>query len=64
MDIKGLVCSLKANTDWSKSITLMFCFYLFAAPPPPPPPGLSCYVGANFTTHQFTVNAGEVINCS
>ncbi|KAG2297722.1 hypothetical protein Bca52824_044391 [Brassica carinata] len=29
------------------------------APPPPPPPGLSCYVGANFTTHQFTVNAGE-----
>ncbi|WZY79610.1 hypothetical protein YC2023_025994 [Brassica napus] len=24
-----------------------------------PPPGLSCYVGANFTTHQFTVNAGE-----
>ncbi|CAN7023385.1 hypothetical protein IGI04_023800 [Brassica rapa subsp. trilocularis] len=30
-----------------------------APPPPPPPPGLSCYVGANFTTHQFTVNAGE-----
>ncbi|KAF8112626.1 hypothetical protein N665_0063s0110 [Sinapis alba] len=27
--------------------------------PPPPPPGLSCYVGAHFTTHQFTVNAGE-----
>ncbi|CAN8264680.1 unnamed protein product [Cochlearia groenlandica] len=27
--------------------------------PPPPPPGLSHYVGANFTTHKFTVNAGE-----
>ncbi|CAH8353973.1 unnamed protein product [Eruca vesicaria subsp. sativa] len=27
--------------------------------PPPPSAGLSCYVGANFTTHQFTVNAGE-----
>ncbi|CAN8251904.1 unnamed protein product [Cochlearia groenlandica] len=26
---------------------------------PLPPPGLSYYVGANFTTHQFTVNAGE-----
>ncbi|CAH8391704.1 unnamed protein product [Eruca vesicaria subsp. sativa] len=25
----------------------------------PPSPGLSCYVGVNFTTHQFTVNAGE-----
>ncbi|KAF3501136.1 hypothetical protein F2Q69_00040013 [Brassica cretica] len=27
--------------------------------PAPPPAGLSCYMGANFTTHQFTVNAGE-----
>ncbi|CAA7035088.1 unnamed protein product [Microthlaspi erraticum] len=26
---------------------------------PTPPAGLSYYVGANFTTHQFTVNAGE-----
>ncbi|CAN6859408.1 unnamed protein product [Brassica oleracea] len=30
-----------------------------SSPAPPPPLGLSCYVGANFTTHQFTVNAGE-----
>ncbi|CAF1921512.1 hypothetical protein BRARA_B03804 [Brassica rapa] len=30
-----------------------------SSPAFPPPPGLSCYVGANFTTHQFTVNAGE-----
>ncbi|XP_018454477.1 AT-hook motif nuclear-localized protein 6 isoform X1 [Raphanus sativus] len=30
-----------------------------SSPAAPTPPGLSCYVGANFTTHQFTVNAGE-----
>ncbi|XP_009130205.1 AT-hook motif nuclear-localized protein 6-like [Brassica rapa] len=30
-----------------------------SSPAFPPPPGLSCYVDANFTTHQFTVNAGE-----
>ncbi|EOA12533.1 hypothetical protein CARUB_v10026514mg [Capsella rubella] len=29
--------------------------------PAPTPPGLSIYVGANFMTHQFTVNAGEDI---
>ncbi|CAH2043879.1 unnamed protein product [Thlaspi arvense] len=33
--------------------------YESSSPAPPPPPGLSYYVGANFTTHQFTVNAGE-----
>lgn len=32
----------------------------YGSPAPTPPlPGLSCYVGANFTTHQFTVNGGE-----
>ncbi|ESQ31701.1 hypothetical protein EUTSA_v10004345mg [Eutrema salsugineum] len=31
----------------------------YESSPAPPPPGLSYYVGANFTTHQFTVNAGE-----
>ncbi|KAF8047794.1 hypothetical protein N665_2827s0002 [Sinapis alba] len=31
----------------------------YESSPAPPTLGLSCYVGANFTTHQFTVNAGE-----
>ncbi|KAJ0238194.1 AT-hook motif nuclear-localized protein 6 [Hirschfeldia incana] len=31
----------------------------YESSPALPPPGLSCHVGANFTTHQFTVNAGE-----
>ncbi|KAG2301136.1 hypothetical protein Bca52824_029787 [Brassica carinata] len=31
----------------------------YESSPAPPPHGLSCYVGANFTTHQVTVNAGE-----
>ncbi|KAJ0236364.1 AT-hook motif nuclear-localized protein 6 [Hirschfeldia incana] len=33
--------------------------FKYESSPAPPQAGLACYVGANFTTHQLTVNAGE-----